>query len=205
VHQLAEEGLKTSPDLEPWSGLRERTWLWAFSSEVAIFGIQPALLYSRVNNAYNITLAAIRQTRDFAVAQRQQYFVTFSNAAVPNTITITQTGNGNVVTTYPRPTDVTYSVVTAIPTAANAVPDGFGSGTAAIAFDQGVAGGVTNMIYFMPDATAQDVNGNINNVIYISRANQLYSSHAITVGGATGRLRGWRLYSNAGTPYWRQN
>jgi prepilin-type N-terminal cleavage/methylation domain-containing protein len=175
-------------------------------SGVALFGMQPALQYSRVNNAYNITLGAIRQARDFAVGQRQQYSVTFSNAAVPNTITITQTGNGNVVTTYTLPTDVTYTNISGIPTAANAVPDGFGSGAIAIGFDQGVAGGVQNVIYFMPDGSAQDVNGNVNNgVIYIARAGQLYSSHAITVWGATGRLRGWRLYSNAGIPYWSQN
>jgi prepilin-type N-terminal cleavage/methylation domain-containing protein len=175
-------------------------------SGVAILGIQPALQFSRVNNAYNITLAAIRQTRDFAVAQRQQYSVTFSNAAVPNTITITRTGNGVVLYTYQLPTDVTYTIVTGVPTAANAVPDGFGSGATAIGFDQGVAGGVQNVIYFMPDGTGQDVNGNVNNgVIYIARAGQLYSSHAITVWGATGRMRGWRLDNNAGTAYWRQN
>jgi prepilin-type N-terminal cleavage/methylation domain-containing protein len=174
-------------------------------SGVAITGMQPALQYSRVNNAYNITLAAIRQARDFAVGQRQQYSVTFSNAAVPNTITITQAGNGNVVTTYTLPTDVTFTALAGIPVGANA-PDGFGV-AGSISFDQGVAGGATNVIYFMPDGTAQDVNGNLNNgVIYIARAGQLYSSHAITVWGATGRLRGWRLYNNsAGTAYWRQN
>jgi prepilin-type N-terminal cleavage/methylation domain-containing protein len=174
-------------------------------SGVAIMGMQPALQYSRVNNAYNITLAAIRQTRDFAVGQRQQYSVTFSNAAVPNTITITQAGNGKVLATYTLPTDVTFTALAGIPTGAKA-PDGFGV-AGAISFDQGVAGGATNAIYFMPDGSAQDVNGNLNNgVIYIARAGQLASSHAITVWGATGRLRGWRLYNNiAGTPYWRQN
>ena len=174
-------------------------------SGVAIIGMQPALQNARVDNAYNITLAAIRQARDFAVGQRQQYSVTFSNAAVPNTITVTQAGNGNVVATYTLPTDVAFSALAGIPTGVNA-PDGFGV-AGAISFDQGVAGGTTNAIYFMPDGTAQDVNGNVNNgVIYIARASQLYSSHAITVWGATGRLRGWRLYNtSAGTAYWRQN
>jgi prepilin-type N-terminal cleavage/methylation domain-containing protein len=175
-------------------------------SGAAILGMQPALQAGRVTNAYNITLAAIRQTRDFAIGQRQQFSVTFNNAATPNTITITRAGNGNVVNTYQLPTDVAYTVVSGIPTAANAVPDGFGSGSTAIGFDQGVAGGAQNVIYFMPDGTAQDVNGNLNNgVIYIARAGQLYSSHAITVWGATGRLRGWMLYNKSGTPYWRQN
>jgi prepilin-type N-terminal cleavage/methylation domain-containing protein len=175
-------------------------------SGIAILGIQPAMKYSRVNNAYNITLAAIRQTRDYAVGQRQEYSVTFSNAAVPNTITITQTGSGNVVATYQLPTDVTYKVVNGIPTGANTVPDGFGAGGTAIDFDQGVAGGAKNAIYFMPDGSGQDVNGNVNNgVIYIARTGDLYSSHAITVWGATGRLRGWRLFNNNGAAYWRQN
>jgi prepilin-type N-terminal cleavage/methylation domain-containing protein len=175
-------------------------------SGIALMAMQPALRSSRVSNGYNITLAAIRQTRDYAVAQRQQFSATFSNAAVPNTITITRAGNGTVVATYQLPTDVAFTVVNGIPTAANAVPDGFGAGANAIDFDQGIVGGAQNVIYFMPDGTAQDVAGNLNNgVIYIARAGELYSSHAITVWGATGRLRGWRLYNNKGTAFWRQN
>jgi type IV fimbrial biogenesis protein FimT len=175
-------------------------------SGVAITAIQPALKSERVNNAYNTTMASIRQARDYAVAQRQQYSVTFNNAVNPNTITLMQVGNGNVVTTYPLPTDVTFTVVTGIPTAANAVPDGFGAGATAIDFDQNVAGGNKTMIYFNPDGTGSDVNGNINNgVLYIARAGDLYSSHAVTFWGATGRIRGWRLYVTAGNPYWSQN
>ncbi|MBV8050019.1 MAG: prepilin-type N-terminal cleavage/methylation domain-containing protein [Acidobacteriaceae bacterium] len=175
-------------------------------SGVALMAMQPALKYGRVNNAYNITMAAIRQARDYAVAQRQQYSVTFNNGAVPNTIVITQTGNGNVAATYQLPLDVTFTAVGGIPTAANAVPDGFGAGANAIDFDQGIVGGVQNIIYFLPDGTGQDVNGNINNgVLYIARAGELYSSHAITFWGATGRIRGWKLLQNGVNPYWRQN
>jgi prepilin-type N-terminal cleavage/methylation domain-containing protein len=175
-------------------------------SGIALMAMQPALKFSRVSNGYNTTLAAIRLARDYAIAQHQQFSVTFSNAAVPNTIIITRAGNGDVVATYQLPTDVAFTVVNGIPTAANAVPDGFGAGATAIDFDQGVAGGAKNLIYFQPDGTAQDVAGNVNNgVIYIARAGELYSSHAITVWGATGRLRGWRLYNNKGTAFWRQN
>ena len=175
-------------------------------SGISLMAMQPFLKFSRVNNAYNTTLGAIRQARDYAVAQRQQYSVTFNNGAVPNTIVITQTGNGNVVATYSLPTDVSFTVVAGIPTAANQVPDGFGAGANAIDFDQGIAGGVQNVIYFLPDGSGQDINGNINNgVLYIARAGDLYSSHAITFWGATGRIRGWRLFQNGANPYWRQN
>jgi prepilin-type N-terminal cleavage/methylation domain-containing protein len=180
---------------------------------VATMAIQQMLMSAHVNSAYNTTLISIRQARDLAVAQRQQYSVTFNSVAVPNSIVITQTGNGNVVDTYLLPVDVAFSAVAGLPGAPN-TPDGFGAGGTAIDFDQGIVGGAKNVIYFLPDGTGQDVAGNINNgVIYVALNNGqnvqklLYSSHAITVWGATGRIRGWRLFTNpvGGLPAWRQN
>jgi len=175
-------------------------------SAMAVMTLQPDLQNSRVTNAYNITLMALRQTRDISISQRQVYFVTFThNAVPPDTITVTQAGTGNVVNTYQLPLDLAFTVVTGIPTGAGKTPDGFGNGGTAIAFDQGVGGGNPNVVYFYPDGSAQDVNGNINNgVLYIARPGFLFTSRAITLWGATGRLRGWRLYQDSGTKYWRQ-
>lgn len=172
-------------------------------SGIALMSFQPTLRNSRVNNGYNIALMAMRQARDVSIAQRQTYFVTFNaNASPPDTITLTQGGTGTVITTYSLPTDVRFLVQAGIPTSG---PDGFGAGNLAIDFDQGVGGGAKNVVYFMPDGSAQDVNGNLNSgVVYLCRAGDLYSSRAITVWSATGRLRGWRLYNNSGTKYWRQ-
>jgi len=174
-------------------------------SAMALMTLQPTLKYTRVTNAYNITLMAMRQARDTAIAQRQVYVVTFThNAVPPDTIVITQGANGNVVNTFSLPNDTSFLAQTGLP-GAGATPDNFGSGGTAIDFDQGVGGGAKNAVYFYPDGTSEDVNGNINNgVIYIARTNDLFSSHAITLWGATGRLRGWRLYTNAGAKYWRQ-
>jgi prepilin-type N-terminal cleavage/methylation domain-containing protein len=174
-------------------------------SVMALVTLQPTLKYTRVTNAYNITLMAMRQARDTAIAQRQVYFVTFThNVIPPDQITITQGINGAVVNTFTIPNDTAFQVQVGLP-GAGATPDNFGTGGTAIDFDQGIGGGVKNVIYFYPDGTVEDVNGNLNNgVIYVARANDLYSSHAITIWGATGRLRGWRLYNNSGTKYWRQ-
>jgi prepilin-type N-terminal cleavage/methylation domain-containing protein len=175
------------------------------AAAISFMTLQPTLKGSRVTIAYNLTLSALRQARDISVAQRQDYYVTFSNAAIPNTITITQGGTGQVVRSYTLPTDVAYVVVNGIPTAAGTTPDGFGLGNIAIDFDVNVAGGNNNVVYFYPDGSVKDGLGYTNNgVIYIARAGELYSSHAITVWGATGRIRGWRLYNNAGAPYWRE-
>jgi len=174
------------------------------ASAISIMFIQPLLLQARLTNAYNTVLATLRQARDISVAQRQIYFVTFSNAAVPNTISITQGSTGAVISTYSLPLDIAFTTIAGFPGPPNA-PDGFGAGSTAIDFDQGIVGGVKNVIYFYPDGSGEDVLGNINNgVVYLARPGQLYSGRALTVWGATGRIRGWRLYNNGGNKYWRQ-
>jgi prepilin-type N-terminal cleavage/methylation domain-containing protein len=175
---------------------------------VSTMTFQPALREGRVTEAYNRTLMTLRQAREFSVAQRQVYFVTLNNGVQPNTISITQGSTGIVTVTYNLPTDVAFDVEPGIPvsrTVAPTTPDGFGVGNLAIDFDQGVAGGAKNVIYFYPDGSASDAAGNVNNgVVYVARPAEIRSSRAITLWGATGRLRGWHLYPNGGSFYWRQ-
>jgi len=65
-----------------------------------------------------------------------------------------------------------------------------------------------NYVVFMPDGSAQDNLGNFNSgVVYLTRpsyTNIYNSSRAITVWGATGRIRGWRLGQTAGVGTWVQ-
>lgn len=177
----------------------------------SIMAIQPSLKQNDVTQGFNQTLMAFRQARDISVAQRQIYFVTLSNAAVPNSITITQGSTGTVTATYFLPSDVAFIAwpgLPASPVAYPMTPDGFGVGTTAIDFDQGVAGGVKNVVYFYPDGSAEDAIGNVNNgVVYVAllgNTGYVSTSRAITLWGATGRLRGWHIYTNAAQWYWRQ-
>ena len=170
-------------------------------------GAQPVIKEARVGEGYNMTLGAMRQARDAAVAQRRAYFVTFTNNTAPNTVTITQASTGNVMNTYSLPSDVFYQVLPQFPKSQVAfpmTPDAFGAGATPIDFDQGIVGGAKNVVYFQPDGSAQDVNGNLNNgVVYVARTGDYYSARALTVWGATGRLRGWRMDQQGGTYYWR--
>ena len=104
------------------------------------------------------------------------------------------------------PTDMQMQVMAGLPNTAATVPDGFGNGVLAIDFDQGVAGGgIKNQVMFMPDGSAHDVNGNWNSgIVYVLRPGDLYSARAVTLYGATGRIRGWRLLSSPGGPQWFQ-
>lgn len=174
---------------------------------IAVFTWTPVLNQAHVNTAYNETLTTLRRAHDQAAADMRVYVVSFT---APGTIAVTQTTpTGTPLMTMQLPTDVTFHVEPGIPTSPTVsptTPDGFGVGSPAIDFDQppaSIGGGTT--IYFYPDGTAEDANGNINNgVIYMARVGDLYSSRAITVWGYTGRIRGFRLYQNGSGAIWRQ-
>jgi hypothetical protein len=101
------------------------------------------------------------------------------------------------------PPDITFAVRAGFPASA---PDGFGSGIAPIDFGQTLGAGSLNYVAFMPDGSSRDTLGNYNSgVIYLTRAaDTVYASRAITVWGATGRVRGWRLYNPANVNTWVQ-
>jgi prepilin-type N-terminal cleavage/methylation domain-containing protein len=174
----------------------------------SVMAFQPSIKQGHVTEAYNTTLMALRQARDLSVAQRQIYFVTLIGGLAPNGITVTQGSTGTLISSYTLPTDVTFDAEPGIPISQVAfptTPDLFGVGATAIDFDQGVLGGIKNVIYFYPDGSAEDAIGNVNNgVVYLAMPGFVNTSRAITVWGATGRLRGWRINLNAAKYYWRQ-
>jgi len=187
---------------------------------ITFVSLIPLLKQQRVTNAYNTTLSAMRLARDNAVSQRTSYSVTFSNTtAGQGTIVVAPTltggfqGQDNSVT-YTLPTDVGFNIVTGVPTANTSTPDNYGSGAAAIDFGYTYNGssssGGQTVVYFCPDGSSQDTSGTgsclgpgywSGGVVYIARQGEVTSSRAITLWGSTGRLRGWRLYSNGGGGY----
>jgi hypothetical protein len=171
-----------------------------------------------VDSAYDTTLMALRNTRNLAITQGHEYYVNFNPAGFPvGTIQVQYQPPplilGGIappiqqVITYTIPTDMSFAVQAGFP--AN-TPDGFGTGITAIDFGQALAGAPLNYVVFMPDGSSQAfVVGNTGNynsgVLYITRpAADLSYSRAITVWGATGRIRGWRLVKQAGVWTWIQ-
>lgn len=178
-------------------------------ASIAFMALQPMFKQSKVDSGYDTTLMAFRNYRNLAITQRKRYIVTFT---APSTITISRWDYAVpvspapiVVSTLTLPTDITFSTQAGFPGTPATVPDGFGTGVTAIDFDQGMGLGSQNYVMFMPDGSSQDNLGNLNSgVLYLGRINDLYSSRALTVFGATGRIRGWRLYRQAGVNTWVQ-
>jgi len=190
---------------------------------ISVITLTPLLNQQHVINAYDTTLSVMRQARDCAAAQRTSYSVTFSNAAIPNTVAIASvapsSGTGNLTgiscnATYQLPTDVQFLAQTGLPAAASTAPDSYYNsglqaidlGYAADAYTSGV-----HTVYFCPDGSAQnsqDGTGNCSGswaggVVYIAQSGNMLSSRAITLWGGTGRIHGWRLYpANGGGYQW---
>jgi prepilin-type N-terminal cleavage/methylation domain-containing protein len=179
---------------------------------VTFVSMQPMLNQSRVDSGYDTTLMALRNTRNLAITQSHEYYVTFTAAAgpVPGTIQVQYqppTVGGiaqplEQVINYTIPPGVNFAVQAGFPAS---TPDGFGTGITAIDFES-TPGIPLNYVLFYPDGSAQDSLGNYSNgIVYITRpGDTLFNSRAITVWGATGRIRGWRLTQPGGVTTWVQ-
>jgi prepilin-type N-terminal cleavage/methylation domain-containing protein len=179
------------------------------TAAITIMAFRPALKDAQVNTAYSTALSQLRGARERAITERKRYYVQF---IAPQTIQLWRWDIGVPVSpapvlvstnTLPTP-DIQFQTLAGLPSTAATVPDGFGTGAVAIDFDQGVGAGQLNYVMFMPDGSSQDMNGNINSgIVYLARTGDLYTSKAITVMGATGRIRGWRLVQK-GSATWVQ-
>ena len=160
-------------------------------SGISFINYPKIMAQTRVTNGFNTLLMTMRQTRERSIAERRIYTVTF---AAPRTMTVTQAATGTVINTIILPTDISFMTQAGFPSPG---PDGFGTGVTAFDLDINVAVGNGNPIYFYPDGSGRDLNGSVNNgVIYMARAGDIASSRAVSMWGATGRLKGWRLAPN---------
>lgn len=173
---------------------------------ITVLALMPLFKQNHVDAAYDTTLSVIRTYRSQSITQSKRYIIQFT---APGMITVQYWGVGVpvspapvTVATYTLPNDIQFATQSGFPGAA---PDGLGSGGAAIDFDQGMGLGGQNYIMFMPDGSSQDLQGNYNSgVVYLTLPGDLYSSRAVSVLGTTGRIRGWRLYSQGGGNTWVQ-
>ena len=191
-------------------------------SSMAFMSLQPVLKDARANTAFNNVLMQLRIARQRAVTDRKQYIVCLGATApagaatplgAPNAQSIqvfrwdagTALSAAEQVTAITLPYDIRFQTLAGLPNSSNTVPDGFGTGAAAIDFDQGVNNGIRDQIMFLPDGSVRDTDGNLSSgIVYIARDAELYSSRAVTVYAATGRIRGWRLNKVSGSPVWSE-
>ena len=144
----------------------------------AFHTVAPALKSAKAETALQTTLGQMRRAHELAVDRRMVYRVSF---IAPRTIQLDQVDINPATlakvftfqSTIDLPTDISFSVVTGIPTTAATVPEGYGTGATAIDFDRDFGGGVTE-IYFQRDGRALDASNRLNNgLVYMCRSRRL--------------------------------
>jgi prepilin-type N-terminal cleavage/methylation domain-containing protein len=188
-------------------------------ASVSFMSLMPLLNKSHIDSAYDTTLGVLRNTRHLAITQGHEYIVTFNPSGYAAGTILVQFQPAAVggifppvqnVSTYAIPTDTGFAVKTGFPTN---TPDGFGTGALALDFGYTPLGGTggSSTIVFMPDGSARDGTSASNGgsyssgVVYLNRpSGPINDSRAITVWGATGRVRGWRIDVMSGVNTWVQ-
>src|SRR5437899_1297679 len=135
--------------------------LLLIAASIAVMSVMPGVRATHVEDAYQMTLSQLRLARQIAIDKRTTCIVTF---AAPGQISLTQAfkdGTPVKTDTLQLPADVSFTNVAGIPSTPATTPDGIGSGSKAIDFDQ-IAGGGGTTIYFQPDGWAQDAAGRVN-------------------------------------------
>ena len=179
---------------------------------ITTVSLQPVIKNIRTSNAFNTVLQQIRSSRQSAVEKRERYIVCFGASSTPTgaatpkgapdaqSVQVFEWQSGAALSTATQissvelPWDIQFQVLSGYPATQ---PDSMG--TTAINFDQGIAGGITNQIVFQPDGSARDTLGNLNSgIIYMARTADMNSPRAITLFGASGATRGWRLINQGG-------
>lgn len=185
---------------------------------VGFISMMPLLNKSHIDTAYETTLSVLRNTRHLAITQGHEYVVSINAATGVMTVQYQPPPPAGslifppvqLVNTYSIPNDTRFAVKAGFPAS---TPDGFGTGVASIDFGYTPAGGAggSSTVVFMPDGSARDGStptngGNYSSgVLYMTRpAGVINDSRAISVWGATGRIRGWRLNAVSGVNTWVQ-
>jgi len=173
---------------------------------MAVLQIQPALATAKADTAMKQVVDQLRQAREYAIANRRYVQVTFPVVIVSgqtqyqvvmtemNTLTAGAGGVNPVLSTVPIGGSMRFYLDATLPD----TPDAYGNANA-IEFG-GVAGGPPAGMLFQSDGefVAAGTYVPINGTVFMGIPGDTPMERAVTVLGATGRVRGWRAPSKKG-------
>ena len=171
------------------------------TTAIALVAFTNQLPTIRADAAMQLMEAQLRQARETAVDQRDNIVVTFQGTG--EMITVEDLKNSNAAT-YTiigtktlsdfilDPRQMTYMLFAGLPD----TPDGFGNLTA-VSFNCGNPPLPCN-ITFQSDGSVVDRTGAyVNGTVFIGNSGDTVTARAITILGATGRIKGYRYKTNA--------
>lgn len=156
-------------------------------ASAAIISIRGALPAIRANAGLTQVVGEIRGARERAIAQRRNIQLTFPNGV--NQVRLTQldvVGTTTSGTTVISDVTLTNNMQFMIFPGVSDTPDSFGANSA-------LDFGGSPTLMFMSDGTFVDASGTpLNGTIFLGIPAQPGSQRAVTILGATGRIRGYK-------------
>jgi Tfp pilus assembly protein FimT len=146
---------------------------------VDITGMMPEM---RVNAALSQTVGQLRRGRELAIAQRRNIRLQFLGNNQIQLTRLDLPAGTTIISTVTLEDDVEFRLFGGVPDS----PDGFGNG-AAVDF------GGADTLMFLTDGTFVDGQGNpLNGSVFLGLGDHAETARAVTLLGATGRVRGYR-------------
>jgi type II secretory pathway pseudopilin PulG len=161
-------------------------------SSVAIIQVGSSVPSAKGDGAMRLVVSQVTQAREMAIAQRRNVRLTFINTNQVQ-LQIEQVP-GPALTTLSAPVmegGAIFTLITGVPDS----PDAFGR-TTALSF------GTATEIKFTPQGQLVDQNGaSLNGTVFTALPNQPLSARAVSIMGATGRVRSFRWNGRAWEGY----
>jgi prepilin-type N-terminal cleavage/methylation domain-containing protein len=149
---------------------------------MAAVSIETARPSFKGDGAMRVIIAQMNIARELAITQRRNIQIQFING---NQIQLTRqevpTGT-TVLMNVPMEGGFTFALTSGLPD----TPDGFGN-TSAVTF-----GAATQMIFSSEGTLADQAGAPISGTVFVSLPGQPRASRAVTILGATGRIRGYK-------------
>jgi len=170
-------------------------------SAIAVPQVMPFLYTARADASARMVVAQLRQAREYAIANRRYVQISFPpgpggvsqvQTVIKNSLTAGAGPDGNPVT-VPIVLPYTFTVFGVLAD----TPDAFGN-SSAIEFEN-INGGPAGGMYFQSDGELVDALTflPINGSLFIGDVGQKTTARAVTVLGATGRVRAWTATSGS--------
>lgn len=147
-------------------------------------GIMPGI---RANTAMKQVMAQLRTGRELALAQRRNVEVRFLGDNQIELVRFDVPTGRTSLGTVTLEGDVEFRVFDDVPD----TPDAFGK-TSAVDF-----GGAATLIFLSDGTLVDDAGDPINGTVFLGLADRPETARAVTVLGATGRVRGYRWTGTA--------
>lgn len=154
---------------------------------IAIITITSILPTLHADSSLDLVVAQLRQAREQAMDQTQNFTVTFT---APNEITVTSQGlHGNIQpAVYFLGEGMIYTVLTGVPDTPDGPPGSIECGNSmAVNLDGG------NTVTFQGDGTVLSSIGQLGNgTVCMATPGNPITARAVTIMGATGHIQGYR-------------